>query len=143
MRKSAFHGCASRFIYVALDPPCNRASYVHLQTPRTSHSSRRSRVARRRKRKLDRSRVIQKAHQIYPIRSRARADLPKPPQTIVALVPKVGFVWKHRDAVAAKPFYERNAAVAGRQETLAVSPRMFPSRSTNWHPAIQTVGWRC
>ena len=67
------------------------------------YSSRRSRVARRSK-KLDRSRVILKTHKIYPIRRRARADLPKPPQTVVALVPKVGSVGKNRGAVAAKPF---------------------------------------
>ena len=26
VRKSAVHGCASRFVYVTLDPPCKRAS---------------------------------------------------------------------------------------------------------------------
>ena len=46
--------------------------------------------------KLDRSWVIQKAHQIYPIRSRVYADLPKPPQTVIALEPKLGSVGKHR-----------------------------------------------
>ena len=47
---------------------------------------------------------------------------------------------KHRGAVAAKPFCVWNAAVAGRQETLVVTPRKFPLCSTNLHPAVQTVG---
>ena len=81
-----------------------------------------------------------KTNQVYPIRSRADADLPKPPQTIVALVPKVGSVGKHRGVVAAKSFCARNAAVPGRQETLAVTARKFPLHSTNSHPAVQTVG---
>ena len=34
----------------------------------------------------------------------------------------------------------RNAAVAGRQETLTVTPTKFPLCSTNSHPAVQTVG---
>ena len=64
--------------------------------------------------------------------------LPKPPQTVVALVPKVGSVGKHRSAVAAKPFCARNAAVTGRQVTFAITPRKFPLCSTNSHPAVQT-----
>ena len=113
---------------------------MYLKTPSTSYSSTRSRVARRSKRKLDRPRVIQNAHQIYPIRSRARDDLPEPPQTIVALVPKVRSVGKHRGAVAAKPFCAGNASVTGRQESLAVAPRKFPLCSTNARPAVQAVG---
>ena len=74
--------------------------------------------------KLDRSRFIQKAHQIYPIRSRARADLLKPPQTVVALVPKVGSVGKHRGAVAAEPFCVTNAVVAGRQDSRRYSEKV-------------------
>ena len=109
--------------------------------PRTSYSSRRSCVleARRRTRKLDRSWIIQKSHQISPT-SRTRADLPKPPQLVVALVPKVGFVRMHRGAVSAKPVCLRNLAVAGRQDTLVVTPRKFSLCSTNSHPAVQTVG---
>ena len=42
--------------------------------------------------------------------------------------------------VAAKPFCVRNAAAAGRQETLAVTPRKFQLCSTNSHPAVQTGG---
>ena len=34
-------------------------------------------------------------------------------------------VGKHRSAVAAKPFCARNAAVTGRQESLAVAPIVF------------------
>ena len=59
MRKSAIYNCASTFIHVLLDPPCKRASEVYLQAPRTSYSSRRSHVAHRGKKKLDRPRVIQ------------------------------------------------------------------------------------
>ena len=95
---------------------------------------------RQRKRKHDRSWVIQKAHQIRPIRSRARGDLPKPPQTVVALIPRVGSVGKRRGGVAAKPFFVWNAAIAGRQETLAVTLLKFPLCSSNSHQAVQTVG---
>ena len=84
--------------------------------------------------------VIQKAYQIYPIRRRVHVDLPKLPQTVVALVPKMGSVGKHRGAVAAKPFCARNAAVFVHQESLAVVPRKFPLCSTNSHLAVQTVG---
>ena len=74
---------------------------------------------------------------MYPIRSRARADLPKLPQTVVALVPKVWSV--HRGAVGAKPFCVRNTAGTGRQETLTVTPRKFSLCSTTSRPAVQTV----
>ena len=63
-----------------------------------------------------------------------------PPQTVVNLVPKVGSVGKYRGALAAKPICVRNANVAGRQETLAVSPRKFPLSSIHSHPEGQTVG---
>ena len=113
---------------------------MYLKTPRTSYSSRRSRVACRRKRKLDRSRVIRRAHPIHPIRGRARADLPKPPQTVVTVVPKVDSVGKHRHSMAAKCFCVQNVAVAGNQETIAVTPGKFPLCSTNSHSAVSTVG---
>ena len=77
---------------------------------------------------------------MHALRRRARAELPKPPQTVVAVVPGVGSVWKHRGAVATKPICVRNADVAGRQETLTVTPRKIPLCSTNSHPAVQTVG---
>ena len=98
------------------------------------------RVSRRRKRKLDRPRVVQKAHQIYPLRGRARADLPKPAEILIALVPNVGSFGKQRSAVAAKPFGARNAAVSVRRESLAVVARKFSLCSTNSHPAVQAVG---
>ena len=84
--------------------------------------------------------VIQKAYQIYPIRRRVHVDLPKLPQTIVALVPKVGSVGNHHGVVAAKPFCARNAAVTGRHESLADAPRKSPLSSTNSHSAVQAVG---
>ena len=79
------------------------------------------------------------SHQTYPLRGRARADLPKPPRTVVALVLKVGSVGKNRGAVAAKPFCARNEAVTVRQDSLAVVPTKFPLCSTNSHPAAQAV----
>ena len=140
VRKSTVLGCVSRFVYVTLDLPCKRASFVYLQAPITSHCSCRSRVARLRKKKLDRPWAFQKAHQLYPLRGRGRADLPKPTQTVVNLKPKVGSVGKHRSAVAAKPFYARNGTVSMRHESLAVVPRKFPLCGTNSHPAVQAVG---
>ena len=47
---------------------------------------------------------------------------------------------KHLRAVASKPFCARNAAVAGRQETFAVTARKFPLCSTSFHPTVQTAG---
>ena len=92
------------------------------------------------KRKLDRPRVVQKAHQLYPLRGRTRADLPKSQQTVVALAPNVGSVGKHRCAVTAKPFCARIAAVSVGQKLLAVVPRKFPLCSNNSHPAVQAIG---
>ena len=139
-RKSAIHGGASKFIYVTLDPPSKRASQGYLQSPRTSCSSRRSRVARRRKRKLDRPRVVQNSNNIYPIRSCSRADFPEPLQTVVALVPKVSPVGKHGVAVSAKPIGVQYAAIAGCQKSLAVAARKLPLCRANRHPAVQAVG---
>ena len=70
----------------------------------------------------------------------AHADFPKPPQTVVVLVPKMISVGKHHGVVAAAPFCAKNATVTGRPESLAVTPRKFPLCRTNSHPAVQTVG---
>ena len=139
-RKLAMHGGDSRFIHVTLDPPCKRASQVNLKTPRVSYSSRRSRVARRRKRKLDRSRVVRISNLIYPIRWRSHADFPEPPQTVVALAPNVGLVRKHGVVVSAGPICVRHVAIAGCQKSLAVTPRKFPLCAADSHPAVQAVG---
>ena len=72
--KSTGHGRASRFVYVTLDSPRKRTGDVNLQAPRASYGSRRSRVARRGKRKFNRSRVDQKADQVYLVLGSARAD---------------------------------------------------------------------
>ena len=45
-RKSTNHGRASRFIYVTLDPPRERADFVDLEAPSTSYGPRRGRIAR-------------------------------------------------------------------------------------------------
>ena len=58
----------------------------------------------------------------------------------MAVVLKVGSVGKDRGAVAAKPICVRDAAVAGRQKTLAATPRELPLCSASSHPAVQTVG---
>ena len=89
---------------------------LYLQAPRASYSSRSSRVGcRRRRRLIDPGSSTN--HIKLCIRCCTRADLPKLPQTVVALVPKVGSVGKHRRAVVVKPIRERNAAVAGLQVT--------------------------
>ena len=51
----------------------------------------------------------------------------------------MGSVGNTYGAVAAEPFCVRIAAVAGCQETLAVTPRTFPLCSNNLQPALQTV----
>ena len=94
-QKSAIHGGASRSITFCWTPRANGASQEYLQTTRTSYNSCRGRVARQRKRKLDRSRVVQKSNQIYPIGWLSRAGFPEAPQRVIALVPNVGPVGKY------------------------------------------------
>ena len=72
--KSTGHGRASTFVYVTLDSSRKRTGYVNLQAPRASYGSRRSRVARWGKRKFNRSRVVQKADQVYLVLGSARAE---------------------------------------------------------------------
>ena len=81
-----------------------------------------------------------KPNQTYLIRSPTRADFPKPPQAVVALVPNVNSVGKHRGAATVKPIHAWDAAVAGRQKTLAFTPRKFPLCSANSYPVMQAVG---
>ena len=87
---------------------------MNLQAPRASYDSRRSRVARRGKRKFNRSRVVQKADQVYLVLGSARTDFAKPPESIVFLAPKVGSLRKHRVVVAAEPIGAGNTSVARR-----------------------------
>ena len=113
---------------------------MYLWTPRTSYRSCRSRVARRSKRKLDRQRFVPKAHQcassVVVLALIFRSHHKPSPPSYQNWAP----LGKHGGAVAAKPFCVKNAAVAGLQETLAVTPRKFPLCSTNSHPAVQAVG---
>ena len=94
---------------------------------------------RRRERKLDRPRVVQKSDHVYSILRRTRADFPKPPQPIVALVPKVDSLWEHRVAVAVIPLRAWNASVARRQKTLTAVPGKLPLCRTNAYPAVKAV----
>ena len=75
-----------------------------------------------------------------PLRGRGRADLPKPPQTVVALAPKVGSVGKHRSAVAAKPFCARNAAVSMCENRLPKSSRCVSPICIR---RFRRLVWRC
>ena len=77
--KPSDRGRASISIYVTLNTARNREGDDNLQAPRTLHGSRRSREARRKKRKLNRSRAIKKADQAYLVLGSARADFSKPP----------------------------------------------------------------
>ena len=134
------HGGALRLVYITLVPSCKPASQVCFQTPRTSYSSRRSRVEHRRKRKLDPPRVVQKPNQKYPIRWRSRGDFPEPPQTVVALVQNVGPFGKHSVAVSVKPIGVRYTAITGCQQPLTVTPRKLPLCRADSHPAVQVSG---
>ena len=95
-------------------------------------------VSRRRKRKLDRPRVLQKAHQIYPLLGRARADLRKPPHHKPSS--RLHQQWAPLVSTVAMPFCAKNAAVFMRHKSLAVVPRKFLLCSTQSHPAVQAVG---
>ena len=55
---SISHVRASRFIYVTLNPACNRSTPTKLKAPGTLNTSCRSRAVSRREQKLDRSRVV-------------------------------------------------------------------------------------
>jgi len=115
---------------------------VNLKAPRTSYGPRGGRVARREKRELERPRIVQKLGEGYPILRRTRTDLFfKPPQAIVALVPKVGSPGEHRVAVAAEPLRAWGSSVVRCQKTLLVVPGELTVRRTNPHPAVKAV--RC
>ena len=67
-------------------------------------------------------------------------DFSKPPQPIVALVPKVGSLGEHRIAVAAEPLRAWDTSVARRPKTLPVVPGELMLCRTNPHPAVKAVG---
>ena len=129
MWKTTIHGDASIITYVALNPPRKRASKVYSQALKTSYSSRRRCVACRRKRELDWSRVRQTTHRICPIRTRARADLPNPPQNLC----QKGSLLGRTVALQRRSQHARGTqpAVAECQETLVVTSRKFPLRITS------------
>ena len=64
------------------------------------------------KRKFNRSRVVQKADQVYLVLGSARADFFKPPQPIVSFVPKVGSLREYCVVVATEPIDAGNTGVA-------------------------------
>ena len=88
-------------------------------------------------------RVVQKSDQVYSIFRRNRADFSKPPQPIVAPVPKVGSLGEHRVAVAAKPLRVWDAGIARRQQTFAVDPGKLTLYRNNVHPAVKGLVYRC
>ena len=117
-----------------LGSPREGAGDVDLKAPRTSYGPRQRRVARRRERKLNLPRLVQKSDQTYPVRSRARADLPKPPQPIVALVPNVGFLREY--CVANRVFPGRRAYPfrgVGVEFEWVLRSRIFDSCAISWN----------
>ena len=123
-------------------PPRERAGYVNLQAPRTSYGPRGGRVARQEKRELERPRIVQNSVQVYPILRRIRTDFSKPPQSIVALVPKVASLAEHRVAAAAEQLRACGTSIARRQRTLpGGSGRAYavPHQSASGG----TGGWLC
>ena len=93
---------------------------MNWQAPRASYGSRRGRVARRGKRKFNRSRVFHKADQVYLVLGSACADFSKPPKSIVSLVPKVGSLRKYRVVVATEPIDAENPSVSRRSKTFPI-----------------------
>ena len=85
-------------------------------------------------------RSSKKPTNIHPLRGRARADLPTPPQTVVALVPKVGSVGKHRGAVGAKPVCARNAAIPGARNRSPFLRKSSRCEAPFRYLVVQTVG---
>ena len=81
-----------------------------------------------------------KSDQVYSILRRTRADFSKPPQPIVALVPKVGSPGEHRVAEAAKPIRAWDASVTGRQKAFGVFPGRFKLCRANAHPTVKSAG---
>ena len=76
---------------------------------------------------------------IHSIRGRSHVDFPEPPQTVVAVVPNMGPVGKLGDAVLAEPVGVPDAAVAGCQKPLVVTPRKLPLCRADSHSAVQAV----
>ena len=89
---------------------------------------------------VDSPRFPKKSDHAYSILSRTRADFSKPPQPIVALVPKVGSLGEHLVAVAAKPLRAWDTSVARRQKTFTAVPGKLMLCRTNAHPAVKAVG---
>ena len=85
---------------------------MDLQISRASCSPHQSNVARRRERKLNRPRVVQKSGQIYLVLGRTRAGFSKPPQPTVTLVLNVGSLKEHRIVVATEPLRVWDTSVA-------------------------------
>lgn len=74
---------------------------------------------------------------MYSVHRCSRAGFPKLPQTIVALVPEAGPIGKDVDAVSAKAFGVLYTAIAGGQETFAVTPKTPPLGSANSNSTVQ------
>ena len=85
------HGSASRLMYAKFGAPVETRWLGVLRDTNTlvPFQSKSSSV-RRSKKKLDRSRVVQIAHQIYAVNSHVCDDLPKAPEYVDAFVPYLG-----------------------------------------------------
>ena len=75
---------------------------------------------------------------MYPIRSRARTDLLKPPQTVVCLVTQLSSVEKHRGAAAANLRAERSRSRTPRnarrysEKSPVVQHQFAPGGADGW-----------
>ena len=68
-------------------------THSHTSERRGFEADKESRVKRERKGSYPKRRENVNGNQIYPLRARAGADLPKPQQTVVSFVPKGGLHW--------------------------------------------------
>ena len=123
-----------------MDPPRKRAVDVNLQAPRASYGSHRSRVARRGKRKSNRSRVVQKADQVCLVLGSARAEFSKPPEPIVSPVLKMGSLKKHREVVTTEPIGAGNTSVSRRYKAFPVVAGELALCRPDTHWAVEAVG---
>ena len=141
--KPTRHDRVSMVMYVTLNPPWEGDVDADLKIPRASYGSRRSRVTRRRVKKLNQPRVDRTTDTIHPAFSRTRTDFPKPPLPIVILVLNLGSLREYCVADAANALCARDTNVAGHQkhsllfrESFCSMAQMKIRRKSGWFGGI-------
>ena len=112
---------------------------MHLLTPRAANGSKSRSVPSRRKRELDRSRVVQKTNYKLSRSWSVRGIFSEAPKIILTLVPEVGGDEQDSVTESAGPHLVIDVAVSGRQETGALVAGELALSGTHAHTAVHLV----